>query len=112
MALSLVLSRLPGQKNGQGDIVAVECSSPATYVAFACGICTAFREGTPGVSKRHCSVSWNPDTGEFLVTDLNSSYGTYLLNGQRLEPNIPYHLKAGESFYVGENTNVLRVEVG
>lgn len=86
--------------------------TPVMIGRDAANCAIAFREGTPGVSKRHCSVSWNPDTGEFLVTDLNSSYGTYLLNGQRLEPNIPYHLKAGESFYVGENTNVLRVEVG
>lgn len=86
--------------------------TPVMIGRDAANCAIAYREGTPGVSKRHCSVSWNPDTGEFLVTDLNSSYGTYLLNGQRLEPNIPYHLKAGESFYVGENTNVLRVEVG
>lgn len=70
----------------------------------------AFREGTPGVSGRHCSVAWNPDTEEFLVTDLRSTYGTFLMNGQRLEPNVPYHLKSGESFYVGERSNVLMVQ--
>ncbi len=74
--------------------------------------CTiAYREGTPGVSGRHCSVSWNPDTEEFLITDLRSTYGTFLQNGQKLEPNVPYRCRAGESFYVGESTNVLRVEV-
>lgn len=72
----------------------------------------AYREGTPGISSRHCSVTFNPDTEEFLVTDLRSTYGTFLMNGQRLEPNVPYHLKSGESFYVGESANVLRVEVG
>lgn len=74
--------------------------------------CTiVYREGTPGVSGRHCSVSWNPGTEEFLITDLRSSYGTFLANGQKLEPNVPYRCRAGESFYVGENTNMLRVEV-
>lgn len=74
--------------------------------------CTiAYREGTPGVSGRHCSVGWNPDTEEFLITDLRSTYGTFLVSGQRLEPNVPYRCRAGESFYVGEKTNVLRVEV-
>jgi pSer/pThr/pTyr-binding forkhead associated (FHA) protein len=71
-----------------------------------------FREGTAGVSGRHCSVSWNEQADEFILTDLRSTYGTFLMNGQRLQPNIPYHLKPGESFYVGENINVLRVEVG
>lgn len=74
--------------------------------------CTVvYQEGTPGVSGRHCSVGWNPDTEEFMVTDLRSTYGTFLVNGQKLEPNIPYRCKTGESFYVGENTNMLRVEV-
>lgn len=75
-----------------------------------CGI--AFRDGTPGVSKRHCSVSWDSTTGDFLVTDLNSSYGTYQMNGQRLTPNVPCRLRAGDSFYVGDPANVLRVELG
>lgn len=74
--------------------------------------CTiAYREGTPGVSGRHCSVGWNPDTEEFLITDLRSTYGTFLQNGQKLEPNVPYRCRAGQSFYVGDNTNMLRVEV-
>ncbi|MDE7339683.1 MAG: trypsin-like peptidase domain-containing protein [Lachnospiraceae bacterium] len=73
--------------------------------------CTiVYREGTPGVSGRHCSVSWDPETGEFLVTDLRSTYGTFLLNGKKLEPNVSYHLKSGESFYVGERSNMLSVE--
>jgi hypothetical protein len=33
------------------------------------------------------------------------------MNGQKLEANVPYHLRAGESFYVGESANVLKVEV-
>lgn len=70
-----------------------------------------YQEGTPGVSGRHCSVSWDPAAEEFLITDLRSTYGTYLMNGQRLQPNVPYRCRAGESFYVGEKMNVLRVEV-
>ncbi len=69
-----------------------------------------YRDGTPGVSGRHCSIAWNPAAQEFLLTDLRSTYGTFLMNGQRLEPNVPYHLKSGESFYVGENTNMLMVQ--
>ena len=71
-----------------------------------------YREGTAGVSGRHCTVEWKPETGEFYVTDLKSTYGTFLMNGQRLQPNVPYRLKAGESFCVGDQANVITVEVG
>ena len=47
-----------------------------------------------------------------IETDLNSSYGTYLMSGQRLTPNTPCHLRAGDSFYVGDRGNVLRTELG
>ena len=86
--------------------------SPVLIGRDAANCTIVFREGTPGVSGRHCSISWNEASQEFLLTDLRSTYGTFLANGQKLEPNVAYHLKAGESFYVGENTNVLRVEVG
>ena len=59
----------------------------------------------------HCSVEWKAEMNEFLVTDLKSSYGTYLMSGQRLQPNVPHRLKAGDSFYVGDKANVIRVEV-
>lgn len=74
--------------------------------------CTiVYREGTPGVSGRHCSIGWDPNTEEFLITDLRSTYGTFLMNGQKLQANVPYHCKAGESICIGERTNMLRVEV-
>lgn len=71
-----------------------------------------YRGGTPGVSSRHCSVSYNADTGEFLLTDLRSTYGTFLENGQRLEPGVPFRLQPGSVFYLGERDNSVRVELG
>lgn len=71
-----------------------------------------YQEGTVGVSGRHCSVTFDGATGDFLVTDLRSTYGTYLMNGQRLQANVPYHLKAGEAFFVGDKANVIQVELG
>lgn len=76
----------------------------------ACAI--VFREGTPGVSGHHCSVTWDESTGEFILTDLKSTYGTYLLNGQRLTPGVGQRLRAGDSFYLGEKQNLLSVELG
>ena len=70
-----------------------------------------FKEGTPGVSGRHCSVYYSSDTGMFTLTDLNSSFGTFLSNGMKLTANSPVNLKPGDSFYVGAKANVIKVEV-
>lgn len=103
-----VVCSLSTQHNGMSYPIG---ATPILIGRDASNCTIAYREGTPGVSGRHCSVSWNPGTEEFLITDLRSSYGTFLANGQKLEPNVPYRCRAGESFYVGENTNMLRVEV-
>lgn len=70
-----------------------------------------FRDDTPGVSSRHCSLVWDTNTNGFILTDLQSTYGTYLANGQRLSPGVGQHLRSGECFYLGDNANMLRVEV-
>ena len=71
-----------------------------------------YKDGTAGVSGKHCTVAFNPATQEFLVTDLRSTYGTYLANGQRLDANTPYRLRKGDAFYVGDKANVISVEIG
>jgi len=78
----------------------------------ATGCKIVYKEGTIGVSGRHCMIEWKDDSQEFFVTDLKSTYGTFLMNGQQLQPNVPYRLKAGDSIYVGDRANVLTVEVG
>ena len=75
----------------------------------ACKI--VYQDRTPGVSERHCSIVWDAQTGDFLLTDLKSTYGTYLANGQKLTPGVPYRLREGDSFYLGEPANTLRVEM-
>ena len=80
-------------------------------VAGRQGCDVVFRDGTPGVSARHCSVYWDRNSKDFIVTDLQSSFGTYLQNGQRLAPNVATHLKPGDSFYLGDSSNMMRVEL-
>ena len=74
-----------------------------------CGI--IYKAETPGVSGRHCSISWDAGSHDFIVKDVGSTYGTYLESGMKLEPNKEYRLKAGESIYLGEKENMLRMEV-
>lgn len=71
-----------------------------------------YGSNTPGVSGRHASLSFDAATGEFVLTDLQSTYGTYLRNGQKLTPNMAYRLRSGDQFYLGEAGNLLQVDVG
>lgn len=70
-----------------------------------------FKDGTPGVSAQHCTVAWDQSSGSFVLTDMKSTYGTFLFNGQRLAPGVPCQLRPGDTFYLGEPTNSLRVEL-
>lgn len=88
-------------------------SSTPVIIGRSPSDCTiVFQEGTRGVSGKHCSVYYNSNAGAFTLTDLGSTYGTFLGNGMKLTANSPINLKSGDIFYVGEKTNVLKVEVG
>lgn len=77
--------------------------------ASDCGI--VFQAGTPGVSSRHCSIAYDEGSGDFLLTDLRSTYGTYLASGQKIVPGSAVRLRPGDSFYLGERENMLCVEL-
>lgn len=70
-----------------------------------------FRDGTTGVSGRHCSVTYDSQDCVFLLTDLQSTYGTYLIDGRRVQPGEQMRLTPGNGFYVGDPSNAFRVEV-
>lgn len=55
-----------------------------------------------GISRTHCKVQYNPQTGMFVLYDLGSSYGTYLGNGVRVPQGQPMALGAGEQFYLAD----------
>lgn len=72
-----------------------------------------FADDTAGVSSRHCALEYDRRRKLFILTDLKSTYGTYLSNGQRLTPGVEYQLQSGDGFYLGEGQkdNLLRVEL-
>ncbi len=70
-----------------------------------------YQDGTPGVSSRHCQVYFDQKDGQFVLTDLNSTYGTFLSNGQRVAPNTPVRLPPKSSFYLGEVDNTVYVDL-
>lgn len=70
-----------------------------------------YQDGTPGVSSRHCQVYYDEREGVFVVTDLNSTYGTFLAGGQRLQPQVPTKLPPKSTFYLGETDNAVFVDL-
>ncbi|MEY8428270.1 FHA domain-containing protein [Lachnospiraceae bacterium 46-15] len=71
--------------------------------------CTAvYPQNTRGVSGMHCKVEMTG--GKVFITDLGSSYGTFLGNGTRLSANMPYELHRGDSFYLAERVNTFQVQ--
>lgn len=44
-----------------------------------------FDESLPEVSRRHCSIKYDYDKDAYILTDLNSSYGTFLEDGSMLK---------------------------
>ena len=80
-----VLRGVTGKYSGQSfDLLkgkVVIGRDPAT-----CNI--VFDKNTPGISGRHCQVVYDPNEDCFIITDLGSSYGTFLGNGKKLTANV------------------------
>lgn len=68
----------------------------------------AMPEGTAGVSHRHCMLTAGAD-GEVQLTDLGSSYGTFVGSGQRLNANSPMTLHRGDTFWLGSKEQMFRI---
>lgn len=66
----------------------------------ACNL--VFNKETPGISSKHCQISYDAASGSFMLTDLGSSYGTYTSGGKKLDPNVPERLASGDSFYLAD----------
>ena len=99
-----VLRSLAQQHNG----VRIPIQGRQILIGTSQGDCqVVFRSGTPGVSRRHCSISWDAAIGDFILTDLGSSFGTFLENRQKLAQGVPTRLRPGDRFYLGSPENLL-----
>lgn len=72
-----------------------------------CGVC--FPAGTPGVSRRHCMLQQNG--AQVVLTDLGSSYGTFLSNGTKLPPQYPTQVGSGSRFYLATTACMFQVNI-
>ena len=64
-----------------------------------------FDKNAPGISGRHCQVDYDQNEDCFIITDLGSSYGTFLGNGKKLTANVAEKLSTGDTFYLCDNAN-------
>lgn len=66
--------------------------------------CTVkFPPSAPGISARHCQVDRQGD--KVTITDLDSTYGTFVADGRKLGPRQPASLRVGDQFWLGSHDN-------
>lgn len=70
-----------------------------------------FDSNTNGISRTHCKVEYNPQTGMFILYDLGSSYGTFLGNGVRVPQGQPMALRSGDQFYLADRSCMFMVSL-
>ena len=68
-----------------------------------------YPQNTPGVSNVHCEL--RVVNGVLYLIDRGSSYGTFVGNQMRLNPNQPYQLHNGEVFYLAAMQNSFMVRL-
>ncbi|MGI6337663.1 MAG: FHA domain-containing protein [Eubacteriales bacterium] len=61
------------------------------------------------ISRCHCSVTYNPQTGDIILEDLNSTNGTYTPDGRRYAAGRKYLLRSGDRFCLGTRENLVEV---
>ena len=72
-------------------------------------VCQIVMGNSTGVSRLHCLVSYNVESGMFIVSDRNSTYGTFTQSGVRVSPTNSVALRRGERFYLGSKQNMFEV---
>ena len=60
------------------------------------------------VSRKHCKVDYNKQTGKYMITDYSSN-GTYILGGKRLDENVPTELDKGTIIRIGKKGDTFRL---
>ncbi len=73
-------------------------------------VCQVVLKNSAGVSRLHCLVSYNSSSGMYILSDRNSTYGTYTQSGIRVTPERSVALKSGERFYLGNSNNLFEVK--
>ncbi|MBQ7096493.1 MAG: FHA domain-containing protein, partial [Clostridia bacterium] len=68
-----------------------------------------FPADAPGISRIHCNVRYNEQTGVFLLEDMGSSFGTFAENGEQIYPGKIKVLENNQRFYLAQRSNMFCV---
>ena len=79
------------------------------YIGRDAGTCQLLFPNAPGVSRVHCM--FHTDGHSIQVQDLRSSYGTFLANGLKLDPNTPSLIQSGSKVFIGSRNIAVSVEL-
>ncbi len=60
------------------------------------------------ISRQHCRIKYNSETGKYLVTDYSSN-GTYVAGGGRLDENVTVELEKGTIIQLGKKGDTFRL---
>lgn len=100
---SAVISGVSGEMNGRNyqvrDLITIGRNKDV------CQIC--YPMNTHGISGVHCQIQRQGKS--YCLVDKDSSYGTYIGNGERLTPNIPYPIGSGDFFYLAEREQLFQI---
>lgn len=73
------------------------------------GAAVCFPKETRGISGRHCEIKIKE--GVPVLIDRESTYGTFLADGKKLEPNMPYRIYNGMEFYLAAKENRFAIKM-
>lgn len=85
---------------GRGELKRLQVSMGSEPAIIGSGEGSTLTVDRPVVSRQHARVGWDEDSGRFWLEDLGSLNGTFLRDGEQLEPGRRYWLNEGDSFYV------------
>ncbi len=101
-----LLVGITGEFEGQE----VHLSSENINIGRDASQCQVVILGSAEVSRCHCSVRYDSMKNDFIITDLASTHGTFLMSGEMLEPKMAVHVSSGTEFYVGTKDNIFKVQ--
>lgn len=65
-----------------------------------------FSSSAQGISRHHCQININQQSGMFIINDVGSTYGTFTMDGVRIQSGHPMALSGCERFYLGSKSNI------
>lgn len=54
-------------------------------------------------SRKHCSITFDETINKYIVTDFNSTNGTYIVGEGKIDSNVPVELSKGTTISIGRN---------